>query len=274
MPKNGYGGTNQHMRNAAYRRDYERRGPFTNYADTGFDENDPDDRYFGSGRQSFGEGYQQTFDRGPWGGDDTHDWDAGRRSGYYGGPERGYDVSSRYGNRGRRSPYRSGYGSEYGGSDYRTGRYPQSEEGFMNDRERYGRGRGWWDRASDEVASWFGDDDAERRREMDERYQTDYSGRGPKNYTRSDERIREEVNDRLTDNYRVDASDIDVEVNDRDVVLSGTVTTRFQKLVAESVAERVSGVKNVENRLKIADGSTFSATEGSPHNTGRAASAQ
>ena len=27
--------------------------------------------------------------------------------------------------------------------------------------------RGFWDRASDEVASWFGDDDAERRRRQD-----------------------------------------------------------------------------------------------------------
>jgi CBS domain-containing protein len=36
----------------------------------------------------------------------------------------------------------------------------------------YGNGesdRGWWDRASDEVSSWLGDDDAERRREMDDR---------------------------------------------------------------------------------------------------------
>lgn len=36
--------------------------------------------------------------------------------------------------------------------------------------DRYGRGRderGFWDRASDEVASWFGDEDAERRRRHD-----------------------------------------------------------------------------------------------------------
>ena len=39
--------------------------------------------------------------------------------------------------------------------------------------------------------SWFGDEDAARRR------QQDHSGRGPSNYTRSDERIREDVCDRL-----------------------------------------------------------------------------
>jgi hypothetical protein len=33
--------------------------------------------------------------------------------------------------------------------------------------ERGSDDRGFWDRASDEVASWFGDDDAERRRERD-----------------------------------------------------------------------------------------------------------
>ena len=42
-----------------------------------------------------------------------------------------------------------------------------------HDRSRDYRGdrdeRGFWDRASDEVASWFGDDDAERRREQDHR---------------------------------------------------------------------------------------------------------
>ena len=42
-----------------------------------------------------------------------------------------------------------------------------------HDRGRDYRGerddRGFWDRASDEVASWFGDDDAERRREQDQR---------------------------------------------------------------------------------------------------------
>lgn len=33
---------------------------------------------------------------------------------------------------------------------------------------KQGMERDWWDRTTDEVGSWFGDDDAERRREMDE----------------------------------------------------------------------------------------------------------
>ena len=65
-------------------------------------------------------------------------------------------------------------------------------------------GRDWWDRASDEVMSWFGDEDAARRRRADHR------GRGPSNYTRSDDRIREDVNDNLTDDWGVDARNVTV----------------------------------------------------------------
>ena len=43
--------------------------------------------------------------------------------------------------------------------------------------------RGFFERASDEVSSWFGDDEAERRRESDER-----SGRGRGDYGRDDGR--------------------------------------------------------------------------------------
>jgi hypothetical protein len=45
-------------------------------------------------------------------------------------------------------------------------------EGRSEGRRGYGRGdddRGFFERAGDEVRSWFGDDDAQRRREMDER---------------------------------------------------------------------------------------------------------
>ena len=55
----------------------------------------------------------------------------------------------------------------------RTDRNFRSEHDRNRDyREQDYRGRddrGFWDRASDEVASWFGDDDAERRREQDRR---------------------------------------------------------------------------------------------------------
>lgn len=116
------------------------------------------------------------------------------------------------------------------------------------DRDRTARpsSRGFMDRATDEVASWFGDDDADRRRERDHR------GRGPKNYRRPDARIEEDVNDMLTDDRHVDASEIEVAVKDGEVTLSGTVPSRSEKRRAEDCAESVSGVRHVQNNLRVA----------------------
>jgi hypothetical protein len=81
-----------------------------------------------------------------------------------------------------------------------------------------------------------------------------YYGRGPKDYRRSDERIREEIADRMTDDWTLDASDITVAVSDGEVTLSGTVSSRNQKRRAEDVAERVSGVRDVSNQLRVSRG--------------------
>lgn len=78
-----------------------------------------------------------------------------------------------------------------------------------------------------------------------------YSGRGPKGYTRSDERIREDVCERLSDDDDVDASEIEVQVKDRKVTLSGSVQNRRMKHIAEDLAEAVSGVDDVDNRITV-----------------------
>jgi hypothetical protein len=62
----------------------------------------------------------------------------------------------------------------YGSDDRSDNRWrDRDERGSWRGEGRggYGRGddRGFFDRAGDEVRSWFGDDDAQRRREMDER---------------------------------------------------------------------------------------------------------
>jgi len=106
--------------------------------------------------------------------------------------------------------------------------------------------RPFWDRASDEVSSWFGDDEAARRREADQ-----YRGRGPKNYVRSDERIREDICDRLAEDPSVDASEIEVSVSKAEVSLNGFVAARAQKHRAEENAERVYGVSHVQNNLRV-----------------------
>src|ERR1043165_7515547 len=176
---------------------------------------------------------------------------------------------SRYGSYGRS-------GAERGYSEGLTGDYPQQRynyptgfrsterygdrgygergRGYDYDREE-GQGRGWLDRASDAVASWFGDEEAERRRRMDERRER--RGRGPKGYRRSDERIKEDVNDRLSDDYYLDASDIEVSVENTEVTLTGTVRNRNDKRRAEDLADSVSGVTNVENRLRVKQSSSY-----------------
>jgi hypothetical protein len=78
-----------------------------------------------------------------------------------------------------------------------------------------------------------------------------FTGRGPKGYMRSDERVLEDINDRLTDHPELDATEIEVKVNNCDVTLTGAVDSREAKHIAEEIAESVSGVRNVQNNLRI-----------------------
>ena len=78
-----------------------------------------------------------------------------------------------------------------------------------------------------------------------------HKGKGPRNYRRSDNRIQEDINDRLTDDPDVDASEVEVVVQNGQVTLTGTVDDRQAKRRAEDIAESVSGVAHVENRIKV-----------------------
>ena len=78
-----------------------------------------------------------------------------------------------------------------------------------------------------------------------------FVGRGPKGYQRSDDRIREEICDCMTEDPRLDASEIEVDVRQGEVMLTGSVTSRDQKRRAEDVAERISGVRDVTNQLRV-----------------------
>lgn len=79
-------------------------------------------------------------------------------------------------------------------------------------------------------------------------------GKGPKNYTRTDQRVYEDVCERLTEHGDVDASDIEVQVKEHEVTLSGTVSSKREKRLAEDIAASVKGVHDVHNRLKIKEG--------------------
>jgi len=224
---------------------------------------DREENYFGSGRQQYGSSYTGTDQErgsGSYGRDMDDDYTT--RRGVFGSPQGGGEYRNRYGSSGsfgrRDFSGMNQYGqrsSGYGQGEYSQGSYDPtysgSERGYQSGRGGNDQDRGWWDRASDEVSSWFGDKDAERRRDMDERRDQSYRGRGPRNYSRSDERITEDINDRLTDDYMLDASDIEVSVQGGEVTLTGSVYNRTAKRRAEDIAESVSGVKNVENRIRV-----------------------
>ena len=194
--------------------------------------------------------------------------------------------------------------------------------------ERWERERGFGERAADEVRSWMGDDDAQRRRQMDDAHDErpyrdrtvgredyrdrdyrysggrspvsygsrdypssrpdpadyslgpayyppresvrsdysrrefgrrdysggSYSGMAPRGYRRSDQRILEDVCDRLTDDPYVNPSDVEVKVNDGTVTLSGSVQSREEKRHAEDCVESVTGVRDVNNHLRVSSG--------------------
>lgn len=147
-----------------------------------------------------------------------------------------------------------GFGARYGSGGY--GRQDGHEFGSSYYGQMSARNdeRGWFDRAGDEVMSWFGDEDAERRREQDK-----HRGKGPKNYVRSDERIKEDVSDQLSHEGALDATDVEVMVEDGEVTLNGTVANRFAKRRAEDCCERVAGVGHIQNNLRVQDRDRWSS---------------
>jgi len=226
--------------------------------------------------RSRGGGYEESYDRGDqeyrgYGGERSrYEYGRGgyssepyrsRRFGrYYNEPYGDYDYD--------RYEYGAGYREPYYRRDYEVG-YP--EPYYRGARRRGAEGRGFFERAGDEIKSWFGDEDAERRRRMDEMRKGSCAGRGPRGYQRSDERIREDVNDRLTEDWYVDASDVDVSVNNCTVTLSGRVDSRDEKRRAEDIAESVTGVKDISNQLSVVP--SITSTTDKPETT-RARSAR
>jgi osmotically-inducible protein OsmY len=253
----GYGGQSKgQYRQRGYSDEYGGR-----YSSRGSRETGPGGEYSGRYSSSGRDPYRgEEYAYGRW---ETEGGSSGSRNRSYGSSGRSYSDEGRYGRTSdeysqrynypqswRTESYRDRAGREYQGGQYWGGQ----QRGYEGERGRgYGEEeRGWWDRTSDEIASWFGDREAERRRQMDR--QREFRGRGPKGYRRSDERIKEDVNDRLSEGY-LDATEIEVLVVDAEVTLTGTVNSRDDKRLAEDIADSVSGVSNVENRLRVTQSS-------------------
>jgi osmotically-inducible protein OsmY len=206
-----------------------------------------------------------------------YDRDRARDEGSSGRRERDFGDSAGYGSGGSARDWHDVVGNDqdYDRSVFSMDRsrdtgycpYYSSSPSYERNRHRhgsrhgsdsFGRGsrdyqedRGFFERAGDEVRSWFGDAEAEGRRDRDMREAGLHRGRGPKGYQRSDARIMEDVNDRLTDDPHIDASEIEVSVANREVTLTGTVNSRFEKRHAEDLAESVPGVSHVQNNLRV-----------------------
>jgi osmotically-inducible protein OsmY len=231
-----------------YQRDYD-------------DDGRADRSAYGSGR-GYGGGYDRGYgapDRGrrPLRGDYDDRWESSAGYGTRGGGMGGRVYDDRWENDLGHGPGAGHYGGTgyYAGTGYDPRFDDDRRYGAHDYRRRIGDDdRGFMDKAADEVQSWFGDDDARRRREADHR------GRGPKNYTRADDRIRDDVNDALTDDSMLDASGIEVKVSNGEVTLSGHVASKQAKRRAEDCADDISGVKHVQNNLRVKSSDDFGAS--------------
>lgn len=170
-------------------------------------------------------------------GSDRSTWDTGMQSNdSFRTSGHAYSRLNEGGEYGRRGEYEGGeYGGRSSSSQYGSSDYGASRGGYGSDRtsERtsYGATQGSWSPSGESRSSFF--------------------GRGPKNYQRSDERIKEEICEMLTRHSAIDADEIDVEVKDGEVTLTGSVSERRMKHLAEDAAEQCYGVKDVVNNIRV-----------------------
>jgi osmotically-inducible protein OsmY len=193
----------------------------------------------------------------------------GARGGYERDDERNQDRDRGFGMQGeygaeRYRPFgedrgRGGYGGSnqqrYGGSYGNQQRYGDRSQsaGRFGEGEGYGSQHGGESSYGRGSMSTGNDNQWEQRAYGSQQQQQSgpYRGHGPKGYKRSDDRIKEEVCDCLTDAAHLDASQIEVAVKDGEVTITGKVDSREDKRTAEDMAERVSGVKHVQNNLRV-----------------------
>ncbi len=186
--------------------------------------------YTGSGSMGQGYGSRGIGERGGYGGGSGYghrevggqlgdNWRSAR-PGESGG---GYSGAGGFGGAG-------GYGAMPGGQV--SGEFTTGHPGYWNrDQDRGQESRGGWGGSSGTMES--------------------HRGKGPKGYRRSDDRIREDVCDALTEDARIDASSVEIDVSSGEVKLSGTIGSREDKRRIEDLVERVSGVRDVQNNIKV-----------------------
>jgi hypothetical protein len=158
--------------------------------------------------------------------------------------------------------YGQGQGYGYGQGGYGQGGFGQGGFGQSGySQGEYGRGGygSGYGQGGAEQSAWRGGYDESQRYTPGLTYTSAiivgrFYGRGPKGYRRSDERIREDVSEELYRHPEIDASEIEVKAQNGEVTLTGKVEDRRQKRLAEDLVERVAGVTDVHNQLKLDKG--------------------
>jgi osmotically-inducible protein OsmY len=151
--------------------------------------------------------------------------------------------------RGDNDAYSTHTNSGYGRDNYDSTRYGESDV-------NYGRNE------ANRSLSGYGQNYSQDRLRKDGNEESHF-GKGPKGYKRSDTRIQEDVHEALTRDHDIDASEIEVSVKDGIVTLSGSVTERKMKRLAEDCVENISGVVDVRNEISSQQSAISSFFSGS-----------
>jgi len=211
------------------------------------------DRYQGGGQWSQSRDQYAERDRDMYG---DHDYDRDRD-----GVSRNEQRDSMHMN------YRGQSGSQAGGRYGQNTSYANQQGGHRGqwgDFDRGGRS-GAHDMNYDTMSPRHGSESDRNHGRHDEGWNPQagfgngpHAGKGPQGFQRSDERVQEQIHEALTDHPHIDATHITVDVKSGDVTLAGTVDDRHAKRLAEDIVERVGGVKNVQNQLRIQTGHVMS----------------
>lgn len=181
------------------------------------------------------------------------------------GSEGGWGRAQQFGQQGGYGGYggQGGYGPQgpnFGTGGFGSERYGQGE---------YGRG-GYGQGGSERIGGRYGESTGFNEGAYGLR-RGSHAGRGPKGYQRGDDRIKEDVCEAFTRNDELDPSEIEIRVERGEITLTGTVDSREAKRLAEDLAERCSGVKEVHNQLRVSrqGGQQTGSQAGQPEESGR-----
>jgi len=154
------------------------------------------------------------------------------------------DFGRGYSDYNRQSDFGRGY-SDYGRgmSDYGRGTSDYGRD-WQGAGSGSGLGHADWNRygAGEQYQNWNRDQQP---------HFNEQKNRWPKSYKRSDERLKDDIHEELIRHGRIDASEIEVQVKDGEVTLTGVVISRHDKRTAEELAEKVLGVRDVQNQLRL-----------------------